>query len=155
MKTCNEFIEEAKQQVKFTRYYHGTPESSERKIRKSGFNTSEVYASTNKEIARSFGQRHGEKKTKIISFRVPTKDIKKNPPGKVVKTSGQQAVDDWGRKYHTSVMDPDYAKKHISKEPSGMVYAPKIPKKYRDKAPQKFKLRTKIHIKNKTENKFS
>jgi hypothetical protein len=146
MKTFNQFIEESRKQLKFLRYYHGTPESSEGKIRKSGFNTPEVYASTSKETARSFGERHGKDKTKVISFRVPSKDVKNAPPGRVVKTGGQRGRDDWGREYHSVAMDPSYAKKHISKEPEGRIYAPKIPKKYKSMAPEKFKLRTKTKL---------
>ena len=150
MKTFKEFIVEAKR-LKFVRYYHGTPESSEKQIKKSGFKTPEVYASTNRETARSFGERHGEKSVKTMSFRFPKKAIKSEAPGKVVKTTGQRGVDRWGRKHHTVVMEPEYAKKHISKEREGVINSPKIPKKFREMLPKnsRFKLRTKTQPKKK------
>ena len=150
MKTFKEFLEEAKR-LKYVRYYHGTPESAEKQIKKSGFKTPEVYASTDREIARSFGERHGEKNVKTISFRVPKKAIKSEVPGKVVKTSGQRGVDKWGHEHHSVVMDPEYAKNHISKEREGVINAPKIPKRFRDrlKPNSRFKLRTKTQPKKK------
>jgi len=150
MKTFSQFLEEAKR-IRMTRYYHGTSESSADKIKKSGFNTSDVYTSTDRETAQSFGQRKGEK-TKTLEFRVPTKDI--NTPGKLMKTDGQRGVDKWGREHHSTVMDPDYAKKHITKGGEGVVHSPKIPSKYRkqyfkDNPNSRFKRRTKTQPKRK------
>ena len=150
VKTLREFLDEAKR-LKFIRMYHGTTKSAADKINKSGFNTSDVYTSTDKEIASSFGDRKGEK-TKVISFRVPPKDV--NTPGKLMKTDGQRGVDKWGREHYSTVMNPEYAKKHISKEPDGVIHAPKIPKEYRkqyfkDNPNSRFKRRTKTQPKRK------
>jgi len=149
MKTFQEFIAEAKK-LRYVKMYHGTSASSADKIKKSGFNTPEVYTSTSKETAKSFGQRKGED-TKVISFRVPKKDIKDKSPGKVVKTDGQRGTDRWGRKHYSSTMDSDYAKKHVSKEKQGVIDAPKIPKKYQSLLPanSRFKRRTKTQPKKK------
>jgi hypothetical protein len=151
MKTFKEFITESKR-LKFARYYHGTPESAEKQIKKSGFKTPEVYASTSRETARAFGSRYaGGKNVKTMSFRVPKKSVKSEAPGKVVKTTGQRGIDKWGREHHTVVMDPEYAKKHISKEREGVINSPKIPKEFRDRLPKnsRFKLRTKTQPKKK------
>lgn len=154
MKTFREFIEEAAQKkLKFVKMYHGTSTSSADKIEKSGFNSPEVYASTSKEIAKSFGDRKGEN-TKVVSFRVPKKDIKDNSPGKVVKTDGQRGVDDWGREHYSTAMDPNYAKQHISKEREGVIDAPKVgkdfKKRYFENNPNsRFKKRIKTQPKNK------
>jgi hypothetical protein len=151
MKTFREFIAEAaSKRLKFVKMYHGTSTSSADKIKKSGFNTPEVYTSTSKETAKSFGQRKGED-TKVMSFRVPKKDIKDKSPGKVVKTDGQQGTDRWGRKHYSSTMSGDYAKKHISKEKEGVIDSPKIPKKYQSllSANSRFKRRTKTQPKKK------
>jgi hypothetical protein len=128
--------------------YHGTSASSADKIKKSGFNTSDVYTSTDREIAKSFGQRKGEK-TKTVAFRVPKKDI--NTPGKIMKTDGQRGVDKWGREHYSTVMNPDYAKKHITKEKEGVIDSPKIPKRFRDRLPanSRFKRRTQTQPKKK------
>ncbi len=147
MKTYKEFMKEAAPQtLKYVKMYHGTPAAD--KIKKSGFNTPEVYASTSREIASSFGSRKSGK-PEIIPFRVPKKDIKSEPPGKVVKTDGQRGVDDWGREHYSTAMDTDYAKKHITKEKEGVIDAPKIPsahqKRYFKNNPtSRFKPRTKI-----------
>ena len=130
--------------------YHGTSRTAADKIKKSGFNTSDVYTSTDKEIAGSFGSRKGEG-TKVISLRVPKKDI--NKPGKIMKTGGQRGVDKWGREHYSTVMNPDYAKKHISKD-DGVVHSPKIPRKYRaryfeNNPNSRFKPRTKTQPKKK------
>jgi hypothetical protein len=152
MKTYKEFIQEAAPKtLKYVKMYHGTPASD--RIAKQGFNTSEVHASTSKETAKSFGRRYGEN-AKTISFRVPKKDIKDAPPAKVVKTSGQRGVDDWGREHYSTVMNPDYAKKHMSKEKEGVIDAPKVgkdfQKKYFTQNPEsRFKPRTKIVPKKK------
>ena len=150
MKTFQEFIAEAKR-LKFVKMYHGTSASSADKIKKSGFNTPEVYTSTSKETAKSFGQRKGED-TKVISFRVPKKDVKDKSPGKVVKTDGQRGTDRWGRQHYSSTMDSDYAKKRISKEKQGVIDSPKIPKKYQSLLPanSRFKRRTKTQPKKKS-----
>jgi len=150
MKTFQEFIAEAKR-LKFVKMYHGTSASSADKIKKSGFNTPEVYTSTSKETAKSFGQRKGED-TEVISFRVPKKDIKDKSPGKVVKTDGQRGTDRWGRQHYSSTMDSDYAKKHISKEKQGVIDSPKIPKKYQSLLPanSRLKRRTKTQPKKKS-----
>lgn len=147
MKTYKEFILEARR-LKMVRMYHGTSKSSADKIKNSGFNTSDVYASTNKDIARSFGNRKGED-TKVVSLRVPTKSI--NTPGKVMKTSGQRGIDNWGRQHYSTVINPKYAEKHISKEDS-IIHSPKIPithrKRYFESNPNsKFKRRTKTQPK--------
>jgi hypothetical protein len=151
MKTFQEFIAEAEKKLKFVKMYHGTSASSADKIKKSGFSTPEVYASTSKETAKSFGNRKGES-TKVVSFRVPKKDIKDKSPGKVVKTDGQRGVDDWGREHYSTAMDPDYAKKHIAKEKQGVIDAPKIgrdfQKRYFKNNPNsRFKKRTKTQPK--------
>jgi len=152
MKTFKQFIAEAKR-LRFVKMYHGTSTSSADKIKKSGFNTPEVYASTSKEIAKSFGNRKGED-TKVVSLRVPKKDIKNEPPGKVVKTDGQKGVDDWGREHYSTAMNPDYAKKHISKERPGVIDSPKIGRDFRDRyfknnPNSRFKRRTKTQPKRK------
>ena len=144
MKTYNQFITEAQQRLKRVTMHHGTPDAD--KIKKSGFNTSDVYTSTDREIAHSFGSRHG-RGSKVISFSVPKKDI--DTPGKVMKTDGQRAVDKWGREHYSTVMNPDYAKKHITKDKEGVIDSPKIPSKYRkqyfkDNPNSRFKRRTKI-----------
>jgi hypothetical protein len=152
MKTYKQFmLEAAPQTLKYVRMYHGTPAAD--KIEKKGFNTSEVHASTSRDIAKSFGSRHGEDPT-TISFRVPKKDIKDAPPAKVVKTTGQRGIDDWGREHYSTVMDPDYAKKHISKEKEGVIDAPKVgkgfQKKYFKENPNsRFKPRNKIRPRRK------
>ena len=153
MKTFTQFIAEVKK-LRFVKMYHGTSTSSADKIKKSGFNTPEVYASTSKEIAKSFGNRKGED-SKVVSFRVPKKDIKNEPPGKVVKTDGQRGVDDWGRKHYSTAMNPDYAKKHISKERPGVIDSPKIGRDFRDRyfknnPNSRFKRRTRTQPKPKT-----
>lgn len=150
MKFFQEFILEAKR-LKYVRMYHGTSASSADKIKKSGFNTSDVYTSTNRETAQSFGQRKGEG-TKVVSFRVPTKDI--NTSGKLMKTDGQRGVDKWGRQHFSTAMNPEYAKKHISKEPDGVIHAPKIGKEFRaryfrDNPNSRFRPRTKTQPKRK------
>jgi hypothetical protein len=147
MRSYTDFLIEAQKRLSFVKMYHGTP--SAEKIQKSGFNTSDVYTSTDREIAQSFGQRKGEN-TKVISFRVPKKDI--NTPGKLMKTDGQRGVDKWGREHYSTVMNPEYAKKHISKEPEGVIDAPKIPAKYRkgyfkNNPNSRFKRRTKTQLK--------
>jgi hypothetical protein len=149
-KTFSEFLEEAKR-IKLVRMYHGTPKSSADKIKKSGFNTSDVYTSTDRGIAQSFGSRHGEKNTEVISFRVPKKSI--GTPGKVMKTDGQRAVDKWGREHYSTTMNPKYAEKHISND-TGVIHSPKIPVQYRkkyfkDNPNSRFKPRTKTQPKRK------
>ena len=154
MKTFREFIAEAApKRLRYVKMYHGTSASSVDKIKKSGFNTPEVYASTSKGIAKSFGNRQGGD-TKVASFRVPKTDIKDKAPGKVVKTDGQRGVDDWGREHYSTAMDPDYAKKHISKEKEGVIDSPKIGKDFRDRyfknnPNSRFKRRTKTQPKDK------
>lgn len=149
MKTFKQFIAEASnRRLHLTRFYHGTPEHAEKKIKKSGFNTSDVYATTDREIAQSFGSRY-DGKTKVISFRAPSKDV--DTPGKIIKTDGQRGVDKWGREHYSVVMNPDYAKKHIIKEPS-VIHSPKIPAKYKksyfkDNPNSRFKRRTRIKLK--------
>ena len=152
-RTFREFVEIAEtiteaKRLKFVKMYHGTSASSADKIKKSGFNTSDVYTSTDREIAKSFGQRKGEK-TKTVAFRVPKKDI--NTPGKIMKTDGQRGVDKWGREHYSTVMNPDYAKKHITKEKEGVIDSPKIPKRFRDRLPanSRFKRRTQTQPKKK------
>jgi hypothetical protein len=110
MRTYKQFIAEVKR-LRMVRMYHGTSKSAANKIKRSGFNTSDVYTSTNREIASSFGDRKGEN-TEVISFRVPAKDV--NKPGKIMKTDGQRGVDKWGREHYSTVMNSDYAKKHIT-----------------------------------------
>lgn len=131
--------------------YHGTSKSSADKIKKSGFNTPEVYTSTSKETAKSFGNRKGED-TEVVSFRVPKKHIKDKPPGKVVKTGGQKGIDKWGRQHYSTTMSSDYANRHISKEKQGVIDSPKIPKKYQSLLPanSRFKRRTQTQPKKKT-----
>lgn len=150
MKTFSEFITEARR-LKLVRMYHGTSTSSADKIKKSGFNTSDVYTSTDRETAQSFGGRHGEP-TKVIAFRVPKKDI--DTPGKVMKTDGQRGVDKWGREHYSTVMNPEYAKKHITKGEEGVIHSPKISTEYRkqyfkDNPNSRFKRRTKTQPKKK------
>lgn len=150
MKTFREFIAEAKR-LKFVKMYHGTSSSSADKIKKSGFNTSDVYTSTDRGIAQSFGSRKGEP-TKVIAFNVPKKDI--NTPGKLMKTDGQRAVDNWGREHYSTVMNPNYAKKHITKGGEGVIHSPKIPtedreKYFKDNPNSRFKRRTKTQPKDK------
>jgi GNAT superfamily N-acetyltransferase len=152
-RTFREFVEIAEtiteaKRLKFVKMYHGTSASSADKIKKSGFNTSDVYTSTDRETATSFGQRKGEK-TKTVAFRVPKKDI--NTPGKIMKTDGQRGVDKWGREHYSTVMNPDYAKKHITKEKEGVIDSPKIPKRFRDRLPanSRFKRRTQTQPKKK------
>ena len=152
MKTYKEFmLEAASQTLKYVKMYHGTTAAD--KIKKGGFNTSDVYASTSKDIAKSFGSRHGEN-PKAITFRVPKKDIKDSPPAKVVKTSGQRGIDDWGREHYSTVMDPDYAKKHISKEKEGVIDSPKIGKNFQKRyfkanPNSRFKPRTRVRPRRK------
>lgn len=147
MKTYKEFIAEAApQRLKRVILYHGTSPEAAKKIEKSGFNSPEVYASTNRETAQSFGSRHG-KGVKTLSFNVPKKSIKKEAPGKVVKTDGQRGVNAWGKEEYSVAMDRDYARKHMSKNSDGVIHAPKVPVKYRHLSP--FKQRTKIRPKNK------
>ena len=149
MKTFSEFITEARR-MRLVRMYHGTSPSSADKIKKSGFNTSDVYTSTDREIAQSFGSRTGEG-TSVISFRVPKKDI--DVPGKLIKTDGQRAVDKWGKEHYSTTMNPEYAKKHISKD-TGVIHSPKIPVRYRkeyfkDNPNSRFKPRTQTQPKRK------
>jgi hypothetical protein len=147
MKTYKEFIAEAApQRLKRVILYHGTSPEAAKKIEKSGFNSPEVYASTNRETAQSFGSRHG-KGVKTLSFNVPKKSIKKEAPGKVVKTDGQRGVNAWGKEEYSVAMDRDYARKHMSKNSDGVIHAPKVPVKYRHLSP--FKQRTKIRPKKK------
>lgn len=129
MKEYKEFIVEARR-LKMVRMYHGTSKTGADKIKKSGFNTSDVYTSTDKETARSFGSRKGET-PKVVSFKVPKGHV--NVPGKVIKTDGQKGVDKWGREHYSTVMNPDYARKHISKEPDGVIHSPKIPHRYKER----------------------
>lgn len=151
MKTYKEFILEAMpKRVQLVKLHHGTPETSAEKIKKSGFNTSDVHASTSRDIAKSFGNRYSGK-TKVITFRVPKKDIKDAPPSKIVRTSGQRGVDKWGREHYSTIMDPKYATKHISKEPEGVIDAPKIgkdfQKRYFENNPNsRFKQRTRTRL---------
>jgi hypothetical protein len=70
-----------------------------------------------------------------------------------MKTDGQRGVDKWGREHYSTVMNPDYAKKHISKD-DGVIHSPKIPRKYRDRyfennPNSRFKPRTKTQPKKK------
>jgi hypothetical protein len=147
MKTYQQFIiEAAPQRMKRVIFHHGTSPEAAKKIEKSGFNSPEVYASTNREIAQSFGSRHG-KGVKTLSFNVPKKAIKQEPPGKVVKTDGQKGVNAWGKEEYSVAMDRDYARKHMTKSSDGVVQAPKVPVKYRHLSP--FKPRTKIRPKKK------
>lgn len=147
MKTFKQFIDEAApKRLNYVKLYHGTSSSSADKIHKTGFNTPEVYASTSKDIAKSFGDRKGEK-TKVLSFRVPTKDIKDRPPGKVVKTDGQRGIDNWGREHYSTAMDTEYARKHISKETPGVIDSPKIPKIFRDRLSPNSKFRRRVKTK--------
>lgn len=148
--TFEQFMIEARR-LKLVRMYHGTSTSSADKIKKSGFNTSDVYTSTDRETAQSFGKRHGEP-TKVIAFSVPKKDI--DTPGKVMKTDGQRGIDKWGREHYSTVMNPEYAKKHITKRKEGVIDAPKIPTEYRkqyfkDNPNSRFKRRTKTQPKRK------
>jgi len=142
MKTFSEFIAEAAKRIKRVTMYHGTPAAD--KIKQSGFNTSDVYTSTNREIAQSFGSRHG-RNTQVISFSVPKKDI--GVPGKLMKTDGQRGVDKWGREHYSTVMNPEYAERHITKNKEGVIDSPKIPTEYRkqyfkDNPNSRFKRRT-------------
>lgn len=147
MKTYSQFIAEAApQRMKRVIVYHGTSPEAAEKIKKSGFNSPEVYASTNREIAQSFGSRHG-KGARALSFNIPKKSIKQEAPGKVVKTGGQRGVNAWGKEEYSVAMDRDYARRHMSKNSDGIVHAPKVPVKYRDRSP--FKQRTKIRPKKK------
>lgn len=148
--TFEQFMIEARR-LKLVRMYHGTSTSSADKIKKSGFNTSDVYTSTDRETAQSFGKRHGEP-TKVIAFSVPKKDI--DTPGKVMKTDGQRGIDKWGREHYSTVMNPEYAKKHITKRKEGVIDAPKIPTEYRkqyfkDNPNSRFKRKTKTQPKRK------
>lgn len=154
MKTYKQFITEAQRRLRFVRMYHGTSKSAADKIKKSGFNTPDVYASTDRGIADSFGRRYGDKdNTKVLSIRVPKKDIKDKAPAKIVKTDGQRSVDDWGREHYSTVMGTKYASKHLSKEPDGIVRAPKIPSRYKkqyfkNNPNSRFKRRTRTRLKN-------
>ena len=148
-KTFREFLEEsAKRRLSFTKVHHGTSASSADKIEKSGFETSEVHASTSSDTAKSFGQRKGEN-TRTIQMRVPTKDVKSNAPAKALKTQGQRGTDKWGREHHSVIMSPDYATKHIIKK-KPVIDAPKTSKKYRDMMPKSFQRRTKTQPKKDT-----
>jgi hypothetical protein len=150
VKTLREFLEEAaEKRIKRVTMYHGTPDAD--KIKKSGFNTSDVYTSTDRETAHSFGSRHG-RGSKVISFSVPKKDI--DTPGKVMKTDGQKGIDKWGREHYSTVMNPEYAKKHITKDKESIIDSPKIPPKYRkgyfkDNPNSRFKRRSKTQPKRK------
>jgi hypothetical protein len=150
-KTFREFLEEsAKRRLSFTKVHHGTSASSADKIEKSGFETSEVHASTSSDTAKSFGQRKGEN-TRTIQMRVPTKDVKSNAPAKALKTQGQRGTDKWGREHHSVIMSPDYATKHIIKK-KPVIDAPKIGQDFRDRyfknnPNSRFKRRTKTQPK--------
>jgi len=145
-KTFREFLEEsAKRRLSFTKVHHGTSASNAEKIEKSGFETSEVHASTSSDTAKSFGQRKGEN-TRTIQMRVPTKDVKSNAPAKALKTQGQRGTDKWGREHHSVIMSPDYATKHITKK-KPVIDAPRTSKKYRDMMPKSFQRRTKTQPK--------
>jgi len=145
-KTFREFLEEsAKRRLSFNRYHHGTSTSNAEKIKKSGFQTSEVHASTSSDVAKSFGSRKGEG-VSTIQMRIPTKDVKSSTPTKALKTQGQRSTDDWGREHHSVIMSPDYATKHITKK-KPVIDAPRTPKKYRDRLPKSFQRRTKTQPK--------
>ena len=88
----------------------------------------------------------------MIAFNVPKKDI--NTPGKLMKTDGQRGVDKWGREHYSTVMNPNYAKKHITKGGEGVIHSPKIPTEYRkkyfkDNPNSRFKRRTQTQPKKK------
>lgn len=147
MKTYKQFIEESAPQIlKRVTLYHGTSPEAARSIEKSGFKSPEVFASTNEKIAQSFGSRHG-KGVRTLTFNVPKKSIKQEPPGKVVKTDGQRGISPWGKEEYSVAMDRDYAKKHMTKGSDGVVHAPKVPKKYRHLSP--FKPRTRVALRKK------
>lgn len=141
MRTYKQFLEEARR-MRMTHYYHGTP--SAEKIKKSGFNTSEVHASTSPEIARSFGNRYAGN-TRTIKISVPSKHVKTEAPTKVLKTQGQRGINRWGGEEHSVIMSPEYATKHITK--NNIIHAPKVPSKYQDRSP--FKRRTQTQPKKK------
>ena len=148
-KTFREFLEEsAKRRIAFNRYHHGTSTSNAEKIKKSGFQTSEVHASTSSDVAKSFGSRKGEG-VSTIQMRIPAKDVKSDAPTKALKTQGQRATDNWGREHHSVIMSPDYATKHIIKK-KPVIDAPRTPKKYRDGLPKAFQRRTKTQPKKDT-----
>jgi hypothetical protein len=148
-KTFREFLEEsAKRRLSFNRYHHGTSTSNAEKIKKSGFQTSEVHASTSSDVAKSFGSRKGGG-VSTIQMRIPAKDVKSSAPTKALKTQGQRATDNWGREHHSVIMSPDYATKHIIKK-KPIIDAPRTPKKYRDGLPKAFQRRTKTQPKKDT-----
>lgn len=152
MKTHKEFITEAKK-LKFVRLYHGTTSDSAEKIKKSGFNSDEVYASTSKDIAKSFGSRYGGD-TKVVSLRVPRKSIKNKAPANAIKTSGQRADNNWGGTHFTTVMRPEYATKSIVKEKPGVYYPPRVPKQYEKNLSSKSLMRSRTRTQPKRNEDF-
>lgn len=140
MKTFDEFITEARR-LSFTRLYHGTSPEAAEKIEKQGFKSPEVYASTSRGIAQSFGSRYSNR-PKVIELMVPSKSIKPNVPAKAVKTEGQRAIDNWGREHFSVALDRDYATKR--KVPTtGIIRAPKTTKEWQHKLPKAFQRRKK------------
>jgi hypothetical protein len=148
MKSFNQFINEAPKKLRFTRLYHGTSPESAEKIKKHGFKSPEVYASTSRGIASGFGARYSEK-PKTLELLVPTKSIKPNVPAKAVKTDGQRGTDIWGKDHFSVAMDRDYATKKRVKDSSGIVRAPKTEKEFHHLLPKAFQRKTKTQPKRK------
>ena len=66
----------------------------------------------------------------------------------------ESKIDKWGREHYSTVMNPEYAKKHITKDKESIIDSPKIPPKYRkqyfkDNPNSRFKKRTKTQPKRK------
>lgn len=147
-KTFEEFIVEAAKRIEMVKLYHGSPKSAADKIKKSGFDTSEVHASTSHDVARSFGQRKGENKTNLIQMQIPKKHVKSDAPAKALKTQGQRATDNWGREHFSVIMSPGYASKHMQKY-QPIIQAPRTLPGYRDQLPKAFRQRTRTKPKKK------
>jgi len=147
-KTFGEFITEAAKRIEMVKLYHGSPKSAADKIKKSGFDTSEVHASTSHDVARSFGQRKGENKTNLIQMQIPKKHVKSDAPAKALKTQGQRATDNWGREHFSVIMSPGYASKHMQKY-QPIIQAPRTLPRYRDQLPKAFRQRTRTKPKKK------
>lgn len=147
MKTFNQFLAEARR-ISFTRLYHGTSPEAAEKIEKQGFKSPEVYASTSKDVAQSFGARYSTT-PKTIELMVPTKSIKPSAPAKAVKTEGQRAVDNWGREHFSVALDRDYATKRKMPNTTGIIRAPKTEKRWQHKLPKAFQRKPKPRFKTK------
>jgi len=148
MKTFDEFLTEAPRRLNFTRAYHGTSPEAAKKIEKQGFNSPEVYASTSRDIAKSFGGRYSQN-PKTVELLVPTKSIKQNTPAKAVKTEGQRGVDKWGKSHFSVAIDRDYASRKRVTNSTGIARAPKTEKQWQHKLPKAFRRRTRTQPRTK------